>query len=252
MFIIRNLSRLLAAGRFHQVISELAPLRPELLASWRQLLARQPAAAVQDLAYALAILRVSEVAPGSHLPIATWVAQLLSPKVDGSFPSVLTAAVVARAMHAASACSAGASSAPAIQFLSSLQEPDGIFHEPADLPRTTITSKAPASDTPASDTPASEPPASQKSAKPNTAKHELATTAAALCLVADLPGAAESLRIDSAITHLTALHHHGHLPGPAQHALALLKLRSRSTRQPARPTRFSPDVFADDLFAIAS
>lgn len=227
MLIIRNLSRLLAAGRFHQVISELAPLRPELLASWRQLLAHQPTTAVQDLAYSLAILRISEVAPGSQLAIASWVAQLLSPKADGSFPSVLTAAVVARAMHmagvscAATSCAATSSTA-AIRFLSSIQEPDGLFREPAGT---------------ANDMPP---------------KHELATTAAALCLVADLPGAAESLRIDSAITHLTALHHHGHLPGPAQHALALLKLRTRTTRQPTPPTRFTPNAFADDLFAIAS
>lgn len=227
MFIIRNLSRLLAAGRFHQVISELAPLRPELLASWRQLLVHQPATAVQDLAYALAILRISEVAPGSQLAIASWVAQLLSPKADGSFPSVLTAAVVARAMHAASASSAANSSAAAIRFLSSLQEPDGLFREPASG-------------------------ADEVPPKEVSPQHELATTAAALCLVADLPGAAESLRIDSAITHLTALHHHGHLPGPAQHALALLKLRTRTTRQPAHPTRFTPNTFADDLFAIAS
>ena len=221
MFIIRNLSRLLAAGRFHQVISELAPLRPELLASWRQLLVHQPATAVQDLAYALAILRISEVAPGSQLAIASWVAQLLSPKADGSFPSVLTAAIVARAMHAASA-----SSTAAIRFLSSLQEPDGLFREP-----TSGADEVPPKDI--------------------SPQHELATTAAALCLVADLPGAAESLRIDSAITHLIALHHHGHLPGPAQHALALLKLRTRTTRQPTSPTRFSPNNFADDLFAIA-
>lgn len=210
MIIVRNLARLLTAHRFDQVVRDLAPIRPELLGQWKLLIANQPHQAIQEIAYGLAIIRVSEIAigssPAAKLALRTWAAQLSqvpAPAADGSFSSPLAAAIVAKACHCLAV--AGIDSpvgTAAIRYLSSIQEPDGLF---------------------------------------SAANHREAVTATSLCLVADVPGSRDSLRFSAAIAHLDTLHRRGQLPGPSQHALQLLRLRTRTAQPVPAP--------ADDLFA---